>query len=959
MMANLNNPNILKFYNWHETRNHLWLIFEYCIGGDLYHLLEQDRKLPESSIKHMGLELITGLYYLHSKGIVYAELKPSNVIIDEYSKLKLCDFGLARKVDSSDTELKQQSGTPSYMAPELFTKQGVYSYASDLWSLGCVLFEMASGKPPFSSSSLKELVNQIIDAPTPRLDSFSSKFNDLIRGLLDKDPIKRFTWEIVRKHPFWEEQLPETTLPPQPQFEAYLRTRGINPSKLEEVKDTTEIAKKGGDGKREVDFLRMSQTIKKNIRNDNHEYHNEESSADTNDVHLVSKDQELNFSEKVEDDEEKLPSDKTPTDLDAESKDIAPQLEGISSGISSARILNKNNRGAGRTIKKAAEDEDLTFKKAMIPASAPISVASSEINSTEEIPKPLDQLMIHTTDMTVNPIIRNKDIEKPLDLNYRADRLPFTAWRPEIFSDNVDTIEFERHIAEISRTMIGPSGIHVLAYFEAMIQNTNVANKLINSNFVVHLAKVLVSLKSNSLKTRICSVIGTLVRHATVIENEVAESGICQSLQEMLKEKQEAVRRKGIAALGEYLFYAATQMDDEEASTAWTISPETVSIIIKCLKPTEDEIVRFYACKTVENISSQSISAGCLFANVDVSTLLLNILTNGKNEKMKLSAAIALSHICKLNSELFPIFFDFIDFPNFCNFLTEGLSRLKQAFITLFLYAAKNTYELIEKMQIHNPTVLVPAISNLLESSNSIIKGKVLLAIAILIENNILWLPLLGAKGAYHPIDRIAKDSNKYLKSCHTLLCDTVEKYVGAMFSLTMEELVIKASGKHSKSLVDSDPLFLLLAKSTPSLFPRTNSPFYKPLSLLNIFKSISSSVTLKPRIITSEAVKALSEAFGMSEGKEFEEVQFAILGIFESLTDVPKLLPNYCEPVIRHLLPTLLNKIYSKNEEMRCVCFKIVYDIFSQYMTNGKYLCIFTLAFTIRGILPPLPQKL
>ena len=132
-------------------------------------MLEQDKRIPEKNVTRMGVELATGLYYLHSKGIIYGDLKPSNVILNEYSKLKLSDFGLAIKVESADTDPTQQSGTPSYMAPELFQKQGVYSYASDLWSLGCVLFEMATGKPPFSSNSLKELVTQIMDAPTPRI----------------------------------------------------------------------------------------------------------------------------------------------------------------------------------------------------------------------------------------------------------------------------------------------------------------------------------------------------------------------------------------------------------------------------------------------------------------------------------------------------------------------------------------------------------------------------------------------------------------------------------------------------------------------------------------------------------------------------------------------------------------------------------------------------------------------
>jgi len=75
MLHNISHFNILKFYNWYETRNHLWIIFEYCCGGDLMHLLEQDKKIPEKTIKLFGKDLVEGLYYLHSKGILYCDLK--------------------------------------------------------------------------------------------------------------------------------------------------------------------------------------------------------------------------------------------------------------------------------------------------------------------------------------------------------------------------------------------------------------------------------------------------------------------------------------------------------------------------------------------------------------------------------------------------------------------------------------------------------------------------------------------------------------------------------------------------------------------------------------------------------------------------------------------------------------------------------------------------------------------
>jgi serine/threonine-protein kinase ULK4 len=106
------------------------------------------------------------------------------------------------------------------------------------------------------------------------------------------------------------------------------------------------------------------------------------------------------------------------------------------------------------------------------------------------------------------------------------------------------------------------------------------------------------------VRIRLCSVIGLLIRHSTVIENEVADSDVCTQLIEALKDKNEKVRRKAIAALGEYMFYAATQLDDDQADPCWEIKDDAILAIIRSLKENEDETVRFYASKTLENITA-------------------------------------------------------------------------------------------------------------------------------------------------------------------------------------------------------------------------------------------------------------------------------------------------------------------------------------------------------------------
>jgi serine/threonine-protein kinase ULK4 len=118
------------------------------------------------------------------------------------------------------------------------------------------------------------------------------------------------------------------------------------------------------------------------------------------------------------------------------------------------------------------------------------------------------------------------------------------------------------HLHEVYTAMGASSTVNeklnVLIYFESIILNSNVANRLINSAFMSILLKLLKNVKSPHLKMRLCSILGQLVRHSTVIGNEVAESGLLLLLCEVVKDKNEKVKRKAVASLGELLFYAAT-----------------------------------------------------------------------------------------------------------------------------------------------------------------------------------------------------------------------------------------------------------------------------------------------------------------------------------------------------------------------------------------------------------------
>ncbi|XP_040995259.1 serine/threonine-protein kinase RUNKEL-like [Juglans microcarpa x Juglans regia] len=225
ILHSMDHPNVLKFYSWYETSAHLWLVLEYCVGGDLMALLRQDGRLPEDSIHDLARDLVKALQFLHCKGIIYCDLKPSNILLDENGRTKLCDFGLARKLSDisktpSSSLPQAKRGTPFYMAPELFDDEGVHSYASDFWALGCVLYECYAGRPPFVEKEFTQLVKSILSDPTPPLLGNPSRpFVNLINSLLVKDPAERIQWPELCGHAFWRTKFSPVPLPPQPAFD--------------------------------------------------------------------------------------------------------------------------------------------------------------------------------------------------------------------------------------------------------------------------------------------------------------------------------------------------------------------------------------------------------------------------------------------------------------------------------------------------------------------------------------------------------------------------------------------------------------------------------------------------------------------------------------------------------------------------------------------------------------------
>ncbi|XP_027504962.1 serine/threonine-protein kinase PLK3 isoform X2 [Corapipo altera] len=208
----LHHKHIVKFSHYFEDSESIYIFLEHCSRKSLAHIWKARHTLLEPEVRYYLKQIISGLKYLHLKGILHRDLKLGNFFINENMELKVGDFGLAACQDVSDQKKKTICGTPNYLAPEVLLRQG-HGPESDVWSLGCVMYTLLCGNPPFETSDLKETYRCIkqVEYTLPAFLSLPAKH--LIAGILRRNPQDRLTLEEILDHEFFKGYTPEK-LPP-------------------------------------------------------------------------------------------------------------------------------------------------------------------------------------------------------------------------------------------------------------------------------------------------------------------------------------------------------------------------------------------------------------------------------------------------------------------------------------------------------------------------------------------------------------------------------------------------------------------------------------------------------------------------------------------------------------------------------------------------------------------------
>uniref|UniRef100_H3GGZ3 non-specific serine/threonine protein kinase n=1 Tax=Phytophthora ramorum TaxID=164328 RepID=H3GGZ3_PHYRM len=220
LLAKLKHPNVVEYKENFVVDNVLHIVMAYCDGGDLADKVKEQQKLREelvgpesdpadprgyfsiSQVLDWFVQMAMAIKYLHGQRVLHRDLKTSNVFLTRANVVKLGDFGIAKTLDSTLDQAKTVVGTPYYMSPEVCESKP-YSYASDVWSLGCVLYEMLALRHAFDAPNILTLILKIVQqdcAPVP--PHYDEEVSNLLRKLLNKDPEQRPSMEEIFAMPY-------------------------------------------------------------------------------------------------------------------------------------------------------------------------------------------------------------------------------------------------------------------------------------------------------------------------------------------------------------------------------------------------------------------------------------------------------------------------------------------------------------------------------------------------------------------------------------------------------------------------------------------------------------------------------------------------------------------------------------------------------------------------------------
>ncbi|CAL6051499.1 Kinase [Hexamita inflata] len=203
VLKQFDHPNIVKYVATFMDKRNLYIVMEYADGGDIHQLIEDQKKsgvpMPEDQIMFYFVQILLALKHVHDKKTLHRDLKGQNIFLNKLHaadgkvrlQVKLGDFGVSKVLQSTLEQAQTAVGTPYYLSPEICNQKG-YNNKSDVWSLGCILYELCTQQHVFYAQNLKMLLVKILDGKyQPIPSTYSKELQQIVAYMLQKDPNNR------------------------------------------------------------------------------------------------------------------------------------------------------------------------------------------------------------------------------------------------------------------------------------------------------------------------------------------------------------------------------------------------------------------------------------------------------------------------------------------------------------------------------------------------------------------------------------------------------------------------------------------------------------------------------------------------------------------------------------------------------------------------------------------------
>ncbi|XP_047388416.1 serine/threonine-protein kinase ULK4 isoform X4 [Sciurus carolinensis] len=904
----IKHKNIVTFHEWYETSNHLWLVVELCTGGSLETVIAQDENLPEDVVREFGIDLITGLHHLHKLGILFCDISPGKILLEGPGTLKFSNFCLAKVEgesleeffalvaaeegggDSGENVLKKSmknrvKGSPIYTAPEV-VRGTDFSVTSDLWSLGCLLYEMFSGKPPFFSESVSELIEKILyEDPLPpipkdpSLPKASSDFIHLLNGLLQKDPQKRLTWTGLLQHSFWKNAFMREDQ--ESNMEGFSFS-GRNVMECSEPQESKELLQnpQNGQGKGQKGGQRLSQSFR--LEN--------------------------------------------PTELRPKNT-IGGQLN------ESIFLLSSRPTPRTSTAVGLSPGEDMTQNSPQ--KTSPLTKVTNGHLSQEALESQMRALIYTDSDLVVTPIIDNPKIMKqpPVKFDPKILHLPAHSVDKLLFLKDQDWNDFLQQVCSQidsteKSTAASRAKLNLLCYLCVVAGHKEVATRLLHSPLFQLLVQHLRIAPNWDIRAKVARVIGLLASHTTELQENTPVIEAVALLTELIREnfRNSKLKQCLLPTLGELIYLVATQEEKKKnPRECWAVPLAAYTVLMRCLREGEERVVNHMAAKIIENVCTTFSAQAQGFITGEVGPVLWYLFRHSTVDSLRITAISALCRITRQSPTAFQNVIEKVGLNSIINSLASAICKVQQYLLTLFtamLSCGIHLQRLIQEKD------FVSTIIRLLDSPSTSIRAKAFLVLLYIVMHNREML-LLGCQARL--VMYIERDSRKttpgkeqqgsgeYLLRCLDLLIRHIVQELPRILCDILNALA-NVSGRKHPSTVQAKQLKLCLPLM-PVVLHLVTSQVFRPQVVTEEFLFSYGTILSHIKSIDSGETN-IDGAIGLTASEEFIKIT---LSAFEAIIQYPLLLKDYRSTIVDYILPPLISLVQSQNVEWRLFSLRLL----------------------------------